>query len=609
MYSSSLSNYREFLLIMLRGKTLLFDNIIASPASTSLKKISLQNFNLDDIVPKGEYSIREDGVSTLPVEATTPSNEDDFIEDSDDSVKDPDFVITRGMLRRRFLYNNQDDEVTVNLPSQSRSILQQGMHHSITSLTTNETNAAKKGKKRLCRREEWLSNKTKKARNLGEAYTSRTKERKAIPARSMLPPCNEKCTLKCTEKINESQRENKFNTYWKLGDITLQRNFIHKSIKPIIPKVRFTAKEKPRRLNHAFYLTFNQETQDLRGKNGHHHTVDDSIKQGVKDHISSIPRIESHYIRKHTTREFIEGGKTLADLYRDYKKDCETKQQPYANETMYTRIFNKDFNISFFTPKKDRCELCASYENAEGTAKENLKPKYLKHLEEKEESRREKERDKGNISQDNVVAVYDLQAVLQLPRGNTSVFYYKSKLNNLNLTISELNTDRNECYFWHEGEAKVMLLTDSTIEKQIQRRLKSGPIYVPSQYVEVIRSAKKKGRPYNLTEMSSCDFISLKTLAQDMGIHIQSFKISDVKILKIMKDSPTTLFYKTSFIQTEFLTAELSRKKNCGDINLKPAYRTKPKIKPNKINDLISLVESNHIPQFYASFYRSLNNN
>lgn len=392
--------------------------------------------------------------------------------------------------------------------------------------------------------------------------------------------------------------------------------------------------------------------------------------------------MESHYIRKNTTREFIEGGKTLADLYRDYKKDCQTKQQPYANETMYSRIFNKDFNISFFTPKKDRCELCVSYENAEGTAKENLKPKYLKHLEEKEESRREKERDKGNISPDNVVAVYDLQAVLQLPRGNTSVFYYRSKLNNLNLTISELNTDRNECYFWHEGEgnrgadeigscvfkyiqskiqsyegpglnftfysdnccgqnknrfiislysfclrkySKIISISHkflitghtqnegdavhSTIEKTIQRRLKSGSIYVPSQYVEVIRSAKKKGRPYNVTEMSSCDFISLKTLAQDMGIHTRSFKISDVKILKIMKDSPTTLFYKTSFNQTEFLTAELSRKTNCGDINLKPAYRTKPKIKPNKINDLISLVESNHIPQFYASFYRSLNNN
>lgn len=163
----------------------------------------------------------------------------------------------------------------------------------------------------------------------------------------------------------------------------------------------------------------------------------------------------------------------------------------------------------------------------------------------------------------------------------------------------------------NEGDA-----VHSTIEKQIQRRLKSGPIYVPSQCVEVIRSAKKKGRPYNLTEMSSCYFISLKTLAQDMGIHAQdmgihtqSFKILDVKILKIMKDSPTTIFYKTSFNQTEFLKAELSRKKNLGEINLKAAYRTKPKIKPNKINDLISLVESNHIPQFYASFYRSLNNN
>lgn len=62
------------------------------------------------------------------MEATTPSNEDDFIEDSDDCVKDPDFVISRGMLKRRFLLNSQDEEITGNLLSESRSILQQEVH-------------------------------------------------------------------------------------------------------------------------------------------------------------------------------------------------------------------------------------------------------------------------------------------------------------------------------------------------------------------------------------------------------------------------------------------------------------------------------------------------
>lgn len=51
-----------------------------------------------------------------------------------------------------------------------------------------------------------------------------------------------------------------------------------------------------------------------------------------------------------------------------------------------------------------------------------------------------------------VVAVYDLQAVLPAPRGNVSVFFYKSKINSYNLTVSKLNLDDVQCYLWHEAE-------------------------------------------------------------------------------------------------------------------------------------------------------------
>lgn len=58
------------------------------------------------------------------------------------------------------------------------------------------------------------------------------------------------------------------------------------------------------------------------------------------------------------------------------------------------------------------------------------------------------------------VAVYDLEAVLQCPKGDTSSFYYKSKLNCYNLTITELTHDSSKvayknvhCYFWTEADA------------------------------------------------------------------------------------------------------------------------------------------------------------
>lgn len=137
---------------------------------------------------------------------------------------------------------------------------------------------------------------------------------------------------------------------------------------------------------------------DKRGKHGNHKKIDESIKKSVRDHIQSIPRIESHYIRKKSNREFIDVGKCIADLYEDYKTECLKQGLPAAHHEMYAKIFNQEFNISFFIPKKDRCELCVSYENADSSGKEKLNIKYTTHLEEKELSRLEKEKEKLNVS-------------------------------------------------------------------------------------------------------------------------------------------------------------------------------------------------------------------
>ncbi|KAL3279144.1 hypothetical protein HHI36_016658 [Cryptolaemus montrouzieri] len=58
-------------------------------------------------------------------------------------------------------------------------------------------------------------------------------------------------------------------------------------------------------------------------------------------------------------------------------------------------------------------------------------PKIKDDCKRKHLSRIEKENDKKKT--DTVVAAYDLQAVFECPKGEISVFYYKSKLNVLNL--------------------------------------------------------------------------------------------------------------------------------------------------------------------------------
>jgi hypothetical protein len=76
-------------------------------------------------------------------------------------------------------------------------------------------------------------------------------------------------------------------------------------------------------------------SSDLRGKHGKHAEVEDGIK-GVRNHIRSIPQVESHCCCAKITQEYIEGGKCVADLHRDYKADCEEKNIPAANYVMYS---------------------------------------------------------------------------------------------------------------------------------------------------------------------------------------------------------------------------------------------------------------------------------
>lgn len=49
-----------------------------------------------------------------------------------------------------------------------------------------------------------------------------------------------------------------------------------------------------------------------------------------------------------------------------------------------------------------------------------------------------------------MVAVYDLQAVMQIPKGD---YYYVSKLNAFDFTIINPKTHEDICYVWDESEA------------------------------------------------------------------------------------------------------------------------------------------------------------
>lgn len=406
-------------------------------------------------------------ISSVKSSRLSGSSSDEYSEDGDDSVLDETF--------------KPPDEIESY--SSTRSSVYSRDNRSLTSpLLKRKENVGN-----------WKKKFRKRARNLGKAYEMHTASKKLRNERKMKATCTEKCKLKCAMQFSEDERKKLFSDFWQLGNIEKQRQYIATNIHVIQPKYRYVCisggTRNPRRPNNAFFFRLAEQNirvckiffmntlditssvirsvvekknkmvdvllmeEDQRGKHQHQKSVDDSIKNGIKAHINSIPIIESDYTPSNTSiKHFICGSKSISDIYRDYVQICKDQKIPFGNYKLFYRIFTTEFNISFFSPKKDLCDVCTMYNNTKGDKKYNLKNEYDIHLKEIELSRTEKNNDK--LKPDVIVAVYDFQAIMTLPQENSSVFYYKSKLNVFNFTIYDMKEHTSDCYVWDESHGK-----------------------------------------------------------------------------------------------------------------------------------------------------------
>lgn len=101
----------------------------------------------------------------------------------------------------------------------------------------------------------------------------------------------------------------------------------------------------------------------------------------------------------------------------------------------------------------------------------------------------------------------------------------------------------------------------------------------------------------------ACSQIGVSITKNEEG---NSAKIADVKILKVEKNSPRTMYYKTPNAEEEFKRAVLIKNKTIIEIDVKKAYHRKPGVTERKKADLLYLINKKSIPGFYAPFYNAL---
>lgn len=378
--------------------------------------------------------------------------------------------------------NSSSSKSVKNVPilgvnADSDNIMESGQTLSINEHHVEPESIKRKSRKRQKNIHQWKQNISKRLKNSGQEYV--TKRGKTVPEKLIRPPCNDRCRLSCSSKISFEMRNIIFKNYWELGTHQRQRDFLASCVKKIQPATRrikvtvnSTCDKPPRKPNSSYYFMINghevrvckifllntlsigektlrnvtdkitdnalyiMTPVDNRGKHGKQRKLSDEVLQSVRDHINSIPRVESHYLRSNTNREFIDGSLTVAELHRSYKNLRQAAGKEAVNYDAYHRIFSTDFNIGLFVPRKDQCDECEAYKNA--VDKEPLLAKHELHLEEKNLSRLELQKDIEkckNIDNHSIIAIFDLQAVLPCPVGQSSAFFYKSKINCYNFTV------------------------------------------------------------------------------------------------------------------------------------------------------------------------------
>ena len=348
-------------------------------------------------------------------------------------------------------------------------------------------NEEKRGRKRKRDPALWKRNIQKRQRNSGKEYISQTGKVRA--ARKIGSTCSDKCRLKCFTKFSESQRENIFSDYWASGEKRDQKHFVLSHIEKA-PVKRQTLQAKTKRsgsfkyffysensrvqvcrlffLNTVsikqdfIYETFNQQVQPgvIRpSKSGktNNKKLPDVVLQGIRNHINSYPRMESHYCRALTKKEYLAPDLSISEMYTQYLIYCKEHQIETAKEWAYRNVFNYEFNLGFFRPKKDQCSICLGHDNdpMPSAESENM---YKIHLSNKVAARNIKSEAKAKAENRNekssTAAAFDMEQILLCPHGKSGTFYYRRRLGVYNLTVYDYKQGDVYCYMWPESEGR-----------------------------------------------------------------------------------------------------------------------------------------------------------
>lgn len=172
-----------------------------------------------------------------------------------------------------------------------------------------------------------------------------------------------------------------------------------------------------------------------------------------------FPRVDSHYCRASTDRQYLAEELNIKKMHRLFIEWRKTLgENSSVKESFYREIFKTKFNLFFYRPKKDQCDLCTRYKFLAKDSPEEIamRPLIIEHLDRSEQARKLMKIDKNVAITDKTVCAvsFDLQQAMDLPHSLVGIWHYKRKISLYNFTIYDLSTKEGFCHVWDETKGK-----------------------------------------------------------------------------------------------------------------------------------------------------------
>ncbi|KAJ8877399.1 hypothetical protein PR048_021853 [Dryococelus australis] len=114
------------------------------------------------------------------------------------------------------------------------------------------------------------------------------------------------------------------------------------------------------RIHRALLKVQSPTTRDSRGKHVPHNRIPSTTVGLIRTHIKSFPTIPSHYPRSQTNIKYLGTNLNLSLMYRLFVGHVKEKSllEKMPRQSMYEKVFRRDFHLRFKPPRKDTCQTC-----------------------------------------------------------------------------------------------------------------------------------------------------------------------------------------------------------------------------------------------------------